>query len=345
MSLKYPQFSLLTQPQNKSFLLFTFVLVGLLMGSIPPVFSHFFLNWAPESFSLFFTGSLIAGAIVGFCNFYILHWVLQSKQTVGVASSKSGEFDVAGTYSSDTENKAPKMRHRVVNKPSNQHASSQQGRNVRSPAQKDVSDSRLANNSVAGERRKSLDKNARKDLKIVSDSVDDLHWAAHSLSSSVERYTGPDKQKARKPPSPATAVDSINKLASAAEKSVEVIHELESDSEQIGRVLDVIQSIAEQTNLLALNAAIEAARAGDMGRGFSVVADEVRMLAQRTEDSTREIRQVIEQLQNSTRVAAGAMESTLQMSQTHMIDDANTRIVPDVLEDSGNRGGNDKVEF
>ncbi|MEP1448684.1 MAG: methyl-accepting chemotaxis protein [Paraglaciecola sp.] len=102
-------------------------------------------------------------------------------------------------------------------------------------------------------------------------------------------------------------VHSIQVLAANVEDSSEVIRKLEADSNQVGVVLDVIKGIAEQTNLLALNAAIEAARAGEQGRGFAVVADEVRTLASRTQQSTEQIQQTIEQLQNAARSAVSVM--------------------------------------
>lgn len=104
------------------------------------------------------------------------------------------------------------------------------------------------------------------------------------------------------------AISKIDQLANEVISAAEVLHRVEADSQKVGKVLDVIKDIAEQTNLLALNAAIEAARAGEQGRGFAVVADEVRTLAGRTQKSTEEIQVMIESLQNGTRDAVAVME-------------------------------------
>jgi len=110
-------------------------------------------------------------------------------------------------------------------------------------------------------------------------------------------------------------IEAIDSLAREVSRAGAVIDRVEKDSESIGGVLDVIKGIAEQTNLLALNAAIEAARAGEQGRGFAVVADEVRTLASRTQQSTAEIQTMIERLQSGTRDAVSVMDQSRQMAE------------------------------
>lgn len=146
--------------------------------------------------------------------------------------------------------------------------------------------------------------NAKRAVDTMSGSVDGVaHSAAQAANDANEATNAASEGRliVQK------TVTSIQQLADNVRETAEVIARLEADSNKVGSVLDVIKGIAEQTNLLALNAAIEAARAGEQGRGFAVVADEVRTLASRTQQSTEEIQNTIEQLQSAAHSAVEVM--------------------------------------
>lgn len=115
-----------------------------------------------------------------------------------------------------------------------------------------------------------------------------------------------------------SAISTMSQMSNHIGSTTEVIRDLEQKTKEVGTVLDVIGGIAEQTNLLALNAAIEAARAGEQGRGFAVVADEVRTLAQKTQESTEEINHIIESVQSGAQAAVNAIETGAEQSGESM---------------------------
>ena len=151
-----------------------------------------------------------------------------------------------------------------------------------------------------------------------SDEISTLRSSAQELAQSAEQVLINAQQAAEKTNAAnasaeqgmevvASTINTIRDLATQVEDSAVIIRKLDEETQQIGSVLDVIMNIAEQTNLLALNAAIEAARAGEQGRGFAVVADEVRSLANRTHESTKEIEEKITRLQTEARAAVEEM--------------------------------------
>ncbi|MGF1835636.1 methyl-accepting chemotaxis protein [Photobacterium sanguinicancri] len=194
---------------------------------------------------------------------------------------------------------------------------------------RDVSDSlgqQAQTTASQAEERSTRIQHQQDEINMVATAINEMAAATQEIAGNADNTAQTSGETVSAAEHGSTQVTqsqhSISSLAGEVETATGVIGELNTHAQSINTILSTIQGIAEQTNLLALNAAIEAARAGEQGRGFAVVADEVRVLSQRTHASTQEIQQMIETLQQTTGRAVGIMENSRHLAETS-VDDAN----------------------
>ena len=297
------------QPSILRNILISFLAFGILVGAVFPLYARFFVEWKPGLYGWFVAGCLIAGAMIGAVNYLLLRWLLVRKlHKIAVVTRSIGEgditrhcelrsHDVIGEIIDSFNRMAETLRRIIGQLRSESDALQAASTSMVSATERAV--------NLSGEQQQQVDQVATA-MNELSASADEV--ARHAAETARATHEA-DEQGNTAKVVVVEAMGAVDVLADMVQGAAEVIGRLEQESENIGKVLAVINDIAEQTNLLALNAAIEAARAGEQGRGFAVVADEVRTLANRTQKSTEEISAMIERLQGGSREAVSAMEA------------------------------------
>lgn len=294
----------------------SFLMLGTTVGFIFPFYAEFFVEWKPDMYFWFFLGSVLSGVILGITNYFLVHWILirRLKRISDVASAISNK-DVTHVCTMESHD----LIGEIIT------SFNKMSETLRVMLKQISSGAEHLNEST--DSLGNLTRQAETDIHAQFSQIEQVATAMNQMSASAREVA----QKATETAALTTeaneqgnngkvvvveAMGAVDRLSDLVQAAAQVISKLELESESIGNVLDVINGIAEQTNLLALNAAIEAARAGEQGRGFAVVADEVRTLATRTQQSTEEISAMIDRLQSGSREAVLTMEEARKQALT-----------------------------
>lgn len=306
----------LKKPSLLRRLLLSFLLLGTTAGFIFPFYTEYFVEWKPNMYPWFFLGSVISGVILGGINYFLVNWILirRLKRISDVASAIS---------SKDVTHICTMQSHDLIGDIVTSF--NQMSETLRVMLKQISSDADDLTQSVGS--LSDLTSQTEQDVHAQFSQVEQVATAMNQMSASVKEVAQKATETAELTAEAneqgnnakvvvVEAMGAVDHLSDMVQGAATVISNLEAESENIGNVLAVINGIAEQTNLLALNAAIEAARAGEQGRGFAVVADEVRTLATRTQQSTEEISAMIERLQKGSRDAVKTMEAARAQALT-----------------------------
>ena len=300
-----------------------FVGFGVSMGLIFPVFANLFVEWKPGMLSWFVVACIAAGLSIGLFNFWLLRKMLLKRlQRIADVAKAISENDITMKCSLQSHDFIGEMA----------DSFNLMTYNLRMMVQK-IYDVSLQMNQAAAAMLKEVEvtqggvdlqkqdtQKVVQAMQVMRQALERVSLQAQDALNAVD-IAGSEAKQGRE--NVESSVKSITELADQVEKASAVMKRLEQDTTNISSVLEVIKDIAEQTNLLALNAAIEAARAGEHGRGFAVVADEVRQLASKTQESTLEIEGTISHLIQVSREAADVMSSGRE--QAHLsVKQANT---------------------
>jgi len=292
--------------------LFAFLVLGTVVAAIFPFYASLFVEWKPGMLPWFVAGCFVAGVLIGVANYYVMNVILVSKlkrisEVAGAIARKDLTFQCS-MQSEDTIGD--------IIKSFNAMAASL--RDLIERASRLSSEVRTDSDGIRDQSQQihdRIDELAAR-TREISQSIQALADATVEISTRGGEAAGQAAvagQTAREGISLARgSLEGMARIHDRVSSATERVQSLERSAQDVGAIVQVIREIADQTNLLALNAAIEAARAGEQGRGFAVVADEVRKLAEKTAEATQQIGQMIAAIQSETDLAIAAIGDSMR---------------------------------